>query len=341
MKRKLLPRALLCVLLVLYLALMPGVLARSLQNDFYSSIFQQKLPEWEGSVTLYHIVSARSYQGSVTYYLQTQAEAFMKKNRGIHIQVIGMDPLEYAERVANGRLPDALSFFAGQVAEDELSALSLPQPELRPGLRALRANPRAVPYFFSASVLVRGMEFAETELQAALQTGELEIDALSAARLRLSGALLPASSFAEGKAAQAYLDLGEYGRLLRSALIYEGSISCPDNFTATVCYAGVLRHTDAEKQAALEKFFAWLLEEQAQTALAPLGVFSVRADAKLVYALSALHEIDKSYATVQTVDPFLWNAHLSALITDAAPAVAGDSFAAARFEERLRLVLLP
>lgn len=338
MKRSILFRVLLCAILLLYVLLMPSVLAQGLHTDYYSTLFQPKIPEWEGTLTLYHIVSARTFQGSVTYFLQTQAEAFEKKNRGIHIEVIGMDASEYAERVENGRLPDAVSFFAGQIPAGQLAQLSIPLPVLREGLVA---NACAIPYLFSANVLVRGMDYAETDMQVALTAGDLEIDVFSAARLSLSGALPSAASFAEGRASQAYMDLGEYGRLLRSASIPEGKLSCPDTFTASVCYLGAMKDTNTEQLAALSKFFDWMLSESAQKSVVQLGAFSVRADIHSVYATAALHEVDASYTSLQSVDPFLWNANVSALYIDAAQAVAGDSNAAVRFAERMRLVLLP
>jgi len=323
--------------IVLFLLLSPGPLRAARGVSFYRGLFPVTEPSWEGTLTLYHIVTERSYQGSVTWFLSEQAKAFEKQNRGIHIQVTGMDAAEYAERRSAGRLPDAYSFFAGALHEGQLQPFSLPTPTLRPGLRAIDC---ALPYLFSCSVLLTGDGRKETAPADYMTNGRLEIDPFSAARLGLNGTPAAPGSLAQGRADAAYLDLRALGDITRSEGLISQAITCPDAFTTAVCYLGVARGTDPVRAEKLGLFFSWLLESGAQAELAALGAFCVRADVKQVFASNVLSKVNESYVAVATVDPILWAAHREALLQDAALCPEGDEHAKARFLQRLELVLL-
>lgn len=151
MKRKGIFSGLLCLSITAYLLFMPGYIRQGRGEDFCLANLLTKKPVSVGTITLYHVASVKTYQGSVTAYLTERAESFQKLHPGVHIEVEGMSEKDYLERLAYGRFPDMLSFFAGTAYEELLQSCAFEDlPSLRQGLSA---SAYAVPYFFSGYVL--------------------------------------------------------------------------------------------------------------------------------------------------------------------------------------------
>ena len=99
---------------------------------------------------------------------------------------------------------------------------------------------------------------------------------------------------------------------------------------------GIDRDTDDAKTAVILDFLSFLLEPDTQQTLNALGLFSVRPDVKNSPPESVLKQVFRTYETVQTVDPFQWNAVFDTITEDAALSRKGDREARERFNIRLR-----
>lgn len=296
--------------------------------DFYLEQLQIEKPEWQGTITLYHIVSAKTYQGSVTYYLQTQAEAFERNNRGVFIEVIGMSEEDYKERLEYGRTPDAFSFFAGSVYREQLQFLNQDYGGFVEGLRALE---QAVPYLYSGYAACKNEQGADGETLCASE--------FSAARLGRLG-ISDAAGFSDNRYQNAVLDLRSVGDCIRAEKVVNLSVEAVDNFTEQVCYLGIAKGTSADKAYWCEQFFLWLLSDKAQQELSSIGAFCAKSGVEQEFSSRLLVELKTAYSTVTTVEPFEYYSNKEALWADAALAAGGDAAAGERFIQRLGVVLL-
>ena len=311
-----------CIGMILFLLFTPQMLAEKAQEKFVDTRFVREKDRYEGTVVLYHIVRHRPYIGSLSAWLQRQAEAFEKKHKGIYIEVEGMDEAAFYERLEYGRRPDAYSFFSGSLYDDLLQPMESFDLPLREGLFSTE---RCVPYCYSGYCMLKkdpsggeAKRFCEDDVPAArLGMGENEVP--------------------EEKADVLVTDLRRAGDLIRYRDGFALSELQPiDCFTDIVCWLGIDRNADAEKAAVLRAFYLWLLSADCQETLSGLGLLSVRSDVKNVPADALLKKVFAAYETVETVEPFRWYAEYDTLAEDAAAARRGDADAAQRFTNRLQ-----
>ena len=328
-------RALLCAGISGYLLLLPWWLPAGKQTDFFTALWQPKKTIKLESITLYHIASHRTYQGSVTEFLKEQAQAFEKRHRGVHIEVEGMGYAAFLERVEHGRAPDAYSFFGGDLYREQLGAYDLTIPELRSGLYA---DACAVPYLFSGYVLCRNGASASASLAELTGACDLASDSLNAARLCFDH-VLPQEQFLSGECHSAVLDLRAAGDLLRDGALTQLTAEPLDAFTDLVCYLGLARDVDPEKIQWLEAFFLFMLSEEVQQELTCLGAFSALGACRQAFSSRMLDAVNAAYSEPVTPNPFLWQANREQLLADAALAVCGDAYAKTRFFDRFSVVL--
>lgn len=326
-----------CILAVIaaFLLLSPRFLMKAVDTPSPLTIFHVPKKQAVRTITLYHIASARTYQGSVTVFLQDRAEAFEKKNRGVYIAVEGMTQKTFAERLENGRIPDAYSFFSGDLYPELLQ----PLPETEAAfLSGLCRNPYAAPYLFSGYAVCRNGDSTAT-LQDSAKAGSLAASPLHAARLSVCGQLREVSDFKSGACACAVLDLRAVGDVLRNDTLVNVAAEALDPFTDQVCYFGIAKDTDETAAAWLQAFLTYLLSDEVQNGLSMLGAFPVSETAEPVYAQRLLSDVFARYREgVVTPDPFLWYSHREQLETDAVSAVAGDAYAQKRFFDRWAVV---
>lgn len=273
---------------------------------------------YQGTATLYHIVSERTLTGSVTNWLKERAQAFEKSHHGAHLAIEGMSETDFFERIANGRPADGYSFFTGALYPEffrPLPSLLRSKDSYRVGITA---NDYAIPYFFSCDVLVGKADIA-------LRSEGVWAEPLTAARLDI----LPCE---QKSAAGWILDLNA------AAAKVEEDTSLKfhplDGFTAAVCYLGISQTAEDESVQILTDFYEFLVGEESQTLLEQLGAFSVldgidpQNDARLL-------ELSLSFRTVRAPDPFRWNAEYDALCAEAERSLTEQS-AKERFRERFQ-----
>lgn len=295
-----------CALLILLFLLYAGPrVGEGTGESFYVKNRQLSEPEYVGTITLYHIVTARTYQGSVTAFLQERAESFSGRHFGVRIAVEGMGEADFQERLSYGRRADMYSFFSGALYEEQLQAVDFqPEAELREGLSV---TPYAAPWCFSGYVKA---DVGETSPIAALANG------------------------AEGTV----LDLRAWGDIQRNGEV-NGDASFAGLFTDQVCYLGVARDTDPEKARWCRLFYEYLVSESTQKMLSALGAFSVRTDVPCPYGNALLLDMDRAYAQVVVPDPFAYHTHREKLLAEATAALRGDEAAKNSFFQRLAIVI--
>lgn len=305
MRKRLLFRAF-CALLILLLLLYAGPrVGEGTGESFYVKNRRLPEPEYVGTITLYHIVTCRTYQGSVTAFLQERAEAFNQRHFGVRITVEGMGESDFWERLTYGRRADMYSFFSGALYEELLQAAAFdPGTELR---RGLCVTAYAAPWCFSG--------YVQSNV----------------------GDSVPAAALANGAEGQV-MDLRAWGDIQRSGEV-NGSAAWAGPFTDQVCYLGVGRNTEEQKAAWCLRFYAFLLSEGTQKMLPSLGAFSVRNDVPCPYGNGLLLDMDRAYRQVNAPDPFLYYTHKTRLREEAAAALAGDEAAKNSFFQRLAIVI--
>ena len=315
-------RVFLCIGMICFLLFTPRSLVDGAQKSYVDPRFVRQTDRYSGSIVLYHIVRQRPYSGSLTQWLKARAAAYEKKHKDTYIEIEGMDEAHFYERLENGRRPDAYSFFSGSLYPDRLKPID---DLLFPYREGLSQTDRCVPYCYSvycklykASDRTEGKTYYMNEVLAA-RTGGGEDEA------------------SEDRADVLYLDLRRAGDLIRYKDGFSlASIEPIDNFTDAVCWMGIDRDTDETKAAVILDFLSFLLEPDSQQTLNALGLLSVRSDVKNTPPESALKQIFRTYETVQTVDPFQWNAVYDTITEDAALSRKGDREARERFLNRLR-----
>ena len=305
MGKRLFFRAAAALLILLFLLYAGPRVGAGTGESFYVKSRQLQPPDYVGTLTLYHIVTCKTYQGSVTAFLTERAEAFNKRHFGVRITVEGMGEADFWERMAYGRRADMYSFFSGALYEEQLQAAAFePEAELRAGLTI---TPCAAPWCFSGYVKT---DVGETSPIAAL------------------------ANHAEGTV----LDLRAWGDIQRSGeMVADAAPAGP--FTDQACYLGVARDTDPEKVRWCCLFYAFLTSEPTQKMLPALGAFSVRTDVPCPYGNALLLDLDRAYKQVIVPDPFLYHAHKAKLQEEAAAALGGDEAAKNSFFQRLAIVI--
>ena len=305
MSKALVFRAAAALLILLFLLYAGPKVGAGTEDSFYVKNRQLPEPEYVGTITLYHVVTCKTYQGSVTAFLQERAEAFSKRHFGVRVQVLGMGETDFLERLSYGRRADMYSFFSGALYEALLQAAAFaPAADLRAGLKV---TPCAAPWCFSGYVR---SDRGETEPVAALASG------------------------AEG----VVMDLRAWGDLQRNGDV-GADAAAAGAFTDQVCYLGVDRNTEAQKAKWCLNFYDFLLSEPSQRLLSSLGALSVRTDVPCPYGSALLLDLDRAYREVQAPDPFLYYTHKTRLLEEARLALEGDEAAKNSFFQRLAIVI--
>ena len=293
------------MLILLFLLYAAPRVGEGMGESFYVKSRQLAEPEYAGTITLNHIVTRKTYQGSVTAFLEERAEAFNRRHFGVRIVVEGMGEKDFWERLSYGRYADMYSFFSGAIYEELLQkAAFTPEADLRPGLSVTEY---AAPWCFSGYVKTT---VGETDPVAALAN----------------------------EAKGTVMDLRAWGDIQRDGEM-NGEAACAGPFTDQVCYLGIARNTDEQKAKWCQAFYAFLLSEPTQRMLPSLGAFSVRTDAPCPYGNALLLDLDRAYKRVVAPDPFAYYIHKTKLLEEATAALAGDAAAKNSFFQRLAIVI--
>ena len=353
---------LLTVLILLYLVLAPPWIRAGLSKDPVGTVFVQEEPAWYGIIDIWHIASFKPYVGSLTTFLAERAAAFEKDHPGIHIRITGMTEEQFSQRIDRGDFPDAYSFAAGLLYEEQLSPFSPDLPALLPAARPAETERGlfAVPYCISGYSLAvnsqllyqAGLELPEegdtagelSFLQQALtgsgKASGLFAPAILSGKLGLTGTLSSREDFLGGKVLAALCDQYTVGAVARNdrlnlPLEARPFLACTD----LVQYIGPARGADDPHRAAIAAFTAYLLTEPVQQRLGRLGLMPVVAvEEGMVFSDPLPEAFYQGYADILTPDPFRYQANRDALQAEAERRLSGDQSGLAGFEERFLVV---
>lgn len=278
-------------LIFAFLFCAPAPLMRALKRNPMRELFEIKNPEWYGVIEIWHIAGFRTYQGSVTNFLQDCCDTFSRKHPGVHIEVKGMTPAMYEERAARGLVPDAYSFPAGSLSKKLFRELSADTPILREGFSFSDTNTArlAAPYLMSGYFLLLNEQHFITEdrslpdsvndalLQRLHGENQLAVPETLSDVLDLTSTSVTYNDFLGGKCAAAIADARSLGDLMRSTEQNLLVTALPMNgYTDQVMYFGAAIGTDDHRAALIDELYAYLLSESVQQQLSKIGAMPVR-----------------------------------------------------------------
>ena len=315
-------RVIASVLLLAFLLFSPAPLQRAMQRDPTRELFENEAPEWYGVIEIWHIAGFRTYQGSVTNFLQEQCSAFSRKHPGVHFEVTGLTPEMYENRIARGLRPDAYSFPAGFLESSALRTVSASVPILRDGIAVgtdADDSSLAVPYLSSGYFLLLNEQRALQDggtlpdradaalLSSLADRGELSFPAAFGAAFGLSGTSWEYADFLAGRCTAAIADARSLGDLLRSTEQNLVVTALPlSGFTDEVLYLAAAKDTDDRRVFYIGALSEYLLSETVQRSVTSLGAMPVRKYLDGVrYGTRLLEAWYAAYLeSTKTTDPF-------------------------------------
>jgi len=308
--------------LAAFLVLAPPRLNEALEHNYYREWLTGEREDWSGVLSMWHIVSFKPAQGSVTAYLDSVAAKYEKAHKGVYIEVVGLSPEMARERLSRGERPQLWSFPADGLDAAELAPLSFALPRFAGDLAPVEKDEQAVaaPYLFSGyfllgnTVLVQELGLAWPEKEDADTVREALSAALSAKSTARYGALAAPQKLMERyglsgktaqdgdfKAGQVPFMIGDaraYGDLTRKmasgGFTFDAMPLGP--FTDLVQYAGVDSSAQGGYLEHAQGFLQLLLSDASQAKLSALGALpAVYSQEDLLYADSMLQRLYAAY----------------------------------------------
>ncbi|HWR23940.1 MAG TPA: hypothetical protein VN366_10760 [Feifaniaceae bacterium] len=315
-------RAVVAVALIAFLVLSPPRLLEALGHDYYKEWLSGTREDWNGVITLWHVVGFKPAQGSITAYIESVAAKYEKEHKGIYIEVLGLAPEAAAERLSRGERPHLWSFPAGGLDLNELKTLAVSAPAFAGDLKTLAAEDgtRALPFLYSGyfllgnTVLIQELGLAWPEsndpdvlretLQAAMDArstgryGAVCAPEHIARRLWLKGALAQDGDFKAGQVPFLIGDARAFGDLTRKMATGGFTFDAMPlgGYTDLVQYLGVDKSASGGYSDHGQAFLQLLLEPNAQAKLTSLGALpAVAHTEKLLYADGQLQSFYDAY----------------------------------------------
>ena len=349
-------------LILLFLILSPRWIRAGLSRDPGGQVFRREAPEWYGIVDIWHIASFKPYVGSLTSFLAERAAAFEKDHPGIHIRVTGLTEKQFQERIDRGDFPDAYSFAAGTLYEEQLAAFSPEVPDLVAPARPAEGSGGlyALPYCISGYALAVNTQqlyqagltlpeegdtqgelaFLQEALSGTGKTSGLFAPAVLSAKMGLRGSLSTREDFLAGKALAALSDhytVGSVGRNEKQNLLLEARPCFA--YSDLVQYIGPGRNADEHHRQAIAAFAEYLLSEPVQQRLGTLGLMPVvEVQEAMAFSDPLPEAFYVGYRNLRTPDPFLYQKNRDALLSEAERLLCGDESGLAAFQERFAVV---
>lgn len=141
-----------CLCMLAFLVLAPAAIANGVSKNVFTLLEQEKAGKYQGTLTLWHVVSFKTGGTSGVSFLTGCISRFEKSNPYVFIKLEGLTPAQAGERLAAGEAPDLLSFPLGWT--DGTALAQLPADERILPAFAACGDSRAYPYMADAYVLV-------------------------------------------------------------------------------------------------------------------------------------------------------------------------------------------
>ena len=164
----------------------PGLLIRGLDKNVYTIREKEKAERYEGTLTLWHVVTFKTGAGSGVGWLKDRAAAFEKQHPYVFLEVEGLTAEEAESRLAAGEQPDLMSFPLG--FGEGFVAETLPErEELDPALARVGEGV-AWPWMGDGYVLLINRDMAEEQALSLPLSGDMSKECLllMASKLGLS-----------------------------------------------------------------------------------------------------------------------------------------------------------
>ena len=345
-------RLLLSAVLLVFLILSPAFLAENLSKNRYREFLSPQRESWTGILTVWHVAGFKTFQGSITSFLQDTAGQYEKSHAGIYVKVVGLDPADAAQRLQRGEKPDIWSFPSGFLYAEQLKKLDPEQmniSQLSDSSLGDDAGLYAIPYLYSCYFLVENTQAAPIASHSEdfpgfvrqLQTTKTAVacdSPLPAAFLGLCVEPLSLETFHKGNCAYAILDARKLGDLTRSEsqlISLRRAEAIP--FTDMVQYLGLDTALAPEKEQYALSYINLMLAQQTQAKITALGAFPMCSLLQPpTYASDLLDRARRSLKDPLFLHTFAHYSLQTVLTETAQAALRGDTRAASDFQERLR-----
>lgn len=263
--------------ILLLLVYLPKFTGAMLDRDYYREWMEPKSEGYGGVITVWHVVSFKPYLGSLGSWLSELSRSVEKKHFGVYFEVDSITADEAAERMANGKFPDVLSFPSGWCSGGKLAVLTGEYDvDVSSGMDM--AVLRAVPYCASCSVML----YYPSKITAS----ELTEDPGMAQDNSLE-------DFKKGKVSCCLADARAAGDLQRALVAgkaeYFEVLPIVDE-TDLVQYLGIGAACEPEKLPYINELFNQALSEKSQTRLCSIGLMPLNERVERKYEQTFLDE---------------------------------------------------
>ncbi|MCH5278894.1 MAG: hypothetical protein J1E60_03800 [Christensenellaceae bacterium] len=263
--------------ILLLLVYLPKFTDAMLGRDYYREWMEPKSEDFEGVITVWHVVGFKPYLGSLGSWLSERARSVEKKHFGVYFEVDSITVDEAAARISNGKFPDALSFPSGWCSGGELAVLEGEYDvDVSSGMDM--AVLRAVPYCASCSVIL----YYPSKITAS----ELSEDPGMAQDNSLE-------DFKKGKVSCCLADARDSGDLQRALIAGKAEyfeVLPFLNETDLVQYLGTSADCEPAKLPYINELFNAALSEKAQSQLCSIGLMPLNERVERKYEQAFLGE---------------------------------------------------
>ena len=268
---------------LLLLVFLPKITVELMDRPGYIDFFKPKQEPFGGVITCWHVVGFRPYLGSLGTWLKKYASKLEKKHYGVYLNVEVIELSEAEARLAEGRMPDLISFPAGLLPASALTALDGDfAVDTEPGMAA--GSLRAVPYAASCRlILYDPAKKTPEELAGSPETA----------------AANTFDAFKKGKADCCITDVrgaGDVFRLLSAGKADYFDVLPFEERTDLVQFIGISADIRAEKLSYCCEFIALITAEQAQKELTELGLLPMNTAVEARFEQSFLAD---AYALIR------------------------------------------
>lgn len=316
-------RVLTALLLLPAVIFLPGPLIKKLQKDGVSDeMYRRRESYYYGVITLWQVDCFEGGTGSRTNWLRSVCTGFERRHTGVYVNVESISPAMAEAMIAEGKVPDMLSFSGGmEVPPDLLADITPPVSLLRPDL-APALTEKAVPWCMGVYVMIGqareqwGRDGKTVQMKKSTKTvysvGVAEKPGFASLK-----ALDAVTDFSDPLAwcfgsASAVFEAYNYAGKVNSMLgtqrdlyrmkaaesrekLRDGAVTLLP-FTDLIQYVSVLKTANEKKARMEEALIAYLLSADVQSRLGSVGLLPVNPEAAPVYENARMQSLAETAA---------------------------------------------
>ena len=235
------------------------------------------LSGFHGTVTVWHVVKVRPFTGSIGSWLSTIARKIERSRSSVYFDVVSMTEAEAERRIANGELPDVISFPSGFIQPYMLCPIDLTF-DFDVSSGTVDNVLYAVPYAASARFILYRCSGDDIESISSEKLEELTSST---------------EAFKSGKADACIADARLTADMIKSieAGKTESFDVMPFEKAATlVQFLGITQRAKQEKLPLIENFIDLVTSSQNAASLSRLGILAINAVETINFDYDFLNE---------------------------------------------------